>query len=485
MRQFTVLDLFAGGGGFSAGFNMVKTTQGTPFYKVIKALEIDHDACNTLRHHHGDHKVIEGDITSSEIKKLLVEQCRGVDVIIGGPPCQTFSLAGPARSGTPEAREKLKNDIRNTLYKHFFEIVQYLKPQIVVFENVEGILSKKVDQEDLSDEQNAVIDVICDELEGMGYNPHVEGSTSKRYQVINAADFGVPQHRKRVLIIANRFGVKNPILSRTHGTAITPYRTLQDAIGDLPVILPVMNTSRIDGLKNLNLILENIGNYLFYFVDSLNQLKIIYKERQEIKSPEFKKLHSYINDMYLQLKSTKRCNIQRLKDFIQGYNERLGGLDNKQISEEHAFHSSREHNIRDLIIFSGMRAGTSSAQFVNSANPSYDPLLDMLYPYDRSKHLDTYVKHSWMRPSNTILAHMERDGLKFIHPDQPRTFTPYEASLIQSFPKDYRFCGKRNAQYRQIGNAVPPLLSKRIGEVIVSMLFQINQTNEGELVCNQ
>ncbi|WP_242775044.1 DNA cytosine methyltransferase [Brevibacillus parabrevis] len=138
-------------------------------------------------------------------------------------------------------------------------------------------------------------------------------------------------------------------------------------------------------------------------------------------------------------------------------------------------HISREHNIRDVVMFSMMKPGSSSAQFMNKASLFYDKFLDELYPYDRTKHVDTYVRHSWNKPSNTILSHMEKDGLKFIHPDQPRTFTPYEAALIQSFPPDYVFSGGRNAQYRQIGNAVPPLLARSIGEAILELLENMDR----------
>ncbi len=126
-------------------------------------------------------------------------------------------------------------------------------------------------------------------------------------------------------------------------------------------------------------------------------------------------------------------------------------------------------------MFSMMKPGSSSAQFMNKASLFYDKFLDELYPYDRTKHVDTYVRHSWNKPSNTILSHMEKDGLKFIHPDQPRTFTPYEAALIQSFPPDYVFSGGRNAQYRQIGNAVPPLLARSIGEAILELLENMDR----------
>ncbi|MGZ4134103.1 MAG: DNA cytosine methyltransferase, partial [Tumebacillaceae bacterium] len=136
MRQYKVLDLFAGGGGFSQGFLMAKHPDAN--FKIVKAVEINEDACETLKKHLGPDHVLCGDVTKAEIKERLIQECKAehVDVIIGGPPCQTYSLVGPARSGTMEMREALKDDSRNTLYKHFLEIVGEVKPHFVVFENV-------------------------------------------------------------------------------------------------------------------------------------------------------------------------------------------------------------------------------------------------------------------------------------------------------------------------------------------------------------
>ncbi|GAY78697.1 DNA-cytosine methyltransferase [Sporolactobacillus inulinus] len=173
-------------------------------------------------------------------------------------------------------------------------------------------------------------------------------------------------------------------------------------------------------------------------------------------------------------KSYKHYNLQKFLKFYNDEIERLGLSQNISISNSNTSHSSRIHNFRDIIIFILTKQGSNSSRFMNKESDDYDELLDKLYPYDRTKHKDTYVKYAWDRPSNTILAHMEKDGLKFIHPEQPRTLTPYEAAIIQSFPKDYSFSGGRNAQYRQIGNAVPPRMAKAIGETILKMVKENN-----------
>ncbi|MED0677916.1 DNA cytosine methyltransferase [Aneurinibacillus thermoaerophilus] len=480
MRKYRVLDLFAGGGGFSTGF-LDASYSGYQF-DIVKAIDIDEDACATLSRHLGPEKVIHGDITDKKVKEQLIRECQGVDVIIGGPPCQTFSLAGPARSGSQEMREALKNDPRNVLYKHFLEIVNALRPRFVVFENVLGIVSKSVDapnDESISSKDKLVIEAICDELHLMGYNAHIEGSITDRYQILNAADYGVPQQRKRVIIIANRCNVSNPVPEKTHGVGLKPYRTLKDAIEDLPVVLPEINLSRFDTLKNLSVIEQNLGKSMDIFVEGIKSLTKIYNDRQEVQGQEFTELLNYINGECKRIKNKKTWKMKELKSFIQGYNQRLGKLNRSDnIASATTLHVSRQHNFRDIIIFMHMKAGSNSARFMNKQSDDYDPFLDQLYPYARNKHKDTYVKHAWDKPSNTILAHMEKDGLKFIHPVQPRSFTPYEAALLQSFPEDYEFCGNANAQYRQIGNAVPPKLAKSIGDALLKILVQCEQNRQ-------
>jgi DNA (cytosine-5)-methyltransferase 1 len=473
MSTYKVLDLFAGGGGFSTGFEMARFEDKN--FEIIRAVEIDTDACETLELHLGKEKVIKGDITKTEIKQKIISDCKGiVDVIIGGPPCQTFSLAGPSRSGKAEMREALKNDPRNTLYKHFFELVEAIEPRFVVFENVEGIISKEFESSDgLNDKQRVAIEVICDELESLGYCTTLKDSISNRYQVLNAADFGVPQHRKRVIIIGNRHGKYNSLPQKT---TADKHVSIEEAIAKCPVVLPVINTKT--SLLRFEYIFKNFKKSVSKFIETINLIKELYCEHKEIQSKEFADLITYVNKFGNKLMEKKYHQKKYLQEFIQGYNKKLTNFENLYKDKFRTYHTSRIHNFRDIIIFSYMQQGTSSAQFIRKDSAAYDDFLDSLYPYDRTKHLDTYVKHSWKKPSNTILSHMEKDGLKFIHPVQPRTFTPYEASIIQSFPSSYIFAGGRNAQYRQIGNAVPPLLAKSIGEAILSMLVSIDVEQE-------
>ncbi|MGE6204644.1 DNA cytosine methyltransferase [Guptibacillus hwajinpoensis] len=470
MDNLKVLDLFAGGGGFSTGFLAAKHSNIN--YELAGALEVDPDACLTLISHHGEDKVIDGDITDPIKKEEVIKRCSNVDVIIGGPPCQTFSLAGPARSGKKEIREKLREDPRNMLYSHFFDLVGKIKPSFVVFENVEGMASKKAESTDLSNKQRAVIDLVCEDLKDLGYNtevtPTVETGLAAEYQVLNSADYGVPQYRRRIIIIANRIGIANPIPEKTHGDGRRPHLTVKDAIGHLPVRLPKINPHGIPHLKNMNVILDNYKKSLKLFKDAINETV---KE-----DPAFNSFLKWFNRECRRLSTVKENHFDELKKFFLIYNMKLEEVEQTFIDlPSSTSHTSRMHNFRDIIIFILTKPGSNSARFINkNRKEDYSKLLSDLYPYARDKHKDTYVKHSWDKPSYTILAHMEKDGLKFIHPEQPRTYTPYEASLIQSFPGDFTFSGGRNAQYRQIGNAVPPKMAEAIGNSILNALHENN-----------
>jgi len=466
MAEYKLLDLFAGGGGFSTGFSQASFSDHR--FKLLRALELDDFACQTLETRYGAASVIKGDITTEEVKEQIFKECQGVDVIIGGPPCQTFSLAGPARSGSKEMRERLKNDPRNTLYKHFLEVVEELKPSFVVFENVEGMVSKKADSQ-LNDKQGQIIELVCDELESLGYCTNLEYNFTERYQVLNAAEYGTPQFRRRIIIIANRFGLVNPVPEKTH---VKQYETIQNAIGDLPVRLPKISSRDMKTLKNIDIIKKYYQQSLDFFMNQIHQLS----QRKRIHGEHHVLLELYneLNEIYRNIYDKKRYKIRGLEEFISVYNELVIKLEINKYGETtiNQTHQSREHNFRDIVIFSAMKQGSNSARFMNPENEDYSKILDEMYPYARNKHKDTYVKHSFDRPSNTILAHMEKDGLKFIHPEQPRTFTPYEAALLQSFPKDYSFSGMRNAQYRQIGNAVPPKMATAIGNAILKTITE-------------
>ena len=221
LNSYNVIDLFSGAGGMGLGFKEAG-------FNIIVANDIFKEAATTYRHNHPATPFIEGSITDLSIKNEIISTAKGksVDVVIGGPPCQGFSLAG----------KRLSDDPRNFLYKEFVEIVEILSPQLFVMENVPGILSSN---------KGKTFESIKKEFSLLGYN--VEA------QQLMASDYGIPQKRKRVFIV----GLKgnNPNFNPPKCTNEN-YTTVHDALSDIYNISPVLDKSKevkINNKKNLTL----------------------------------------------------------------------------------------------------------------------------------------------------------------------------------------------------------------------------------------
>src|SRR6185503_1810563 len=219
-RTFNVLDLFAGAGGFGLGF----TSAGCG-YNLVCSLEVDKWAVETLEaNNKTNHLIIQSDIRQFDTTEKIKHACPAApDVIIGGPPCQGFSLAGPPKD---------PNDPRNSLFRNFVQWVDALKPKIFVMENVRGLLTRENEQGE------RVIGIITRAFQDLGYAVSI--------WELNAAHFGVAQSRERIFIVGHSGGVLIPPPNRTHFLPEEKQRLngstkmlkqaipVIDAIGDLP-----------------------------------------------------------------------------------------------------------------------------------------------------------------------------------------------------------------------------------------------------------
>jgi len=431
-----ILDLFAGAGGLSLGFELFKDADGKKVFELFRAVEIDKYACETLRNRYGAEKVIEGDLTKKETHQRVINECKGVvSIVMGGIPCQSFSLIGP-RSGYGRNNEKFKKDERDNLYLEFKAIVDEIKPKVIVIENVKGILSKKDTHE------QKIIDKIIADF-GKDYNL-ANNRDGKSYMLLNALHYGVPQRRERVVIIGVRKSWKNinvPYPPETHfepgdndadmlRQGLLPAVEIFDAIGDMP---PVSAQVTKTGL-------------------SPRQKILVSKSNKSINSGEERVLYG-----------RKPINAHLEKIGPNGINFFAFVHPNGHKYLDH--HTARMQQKSDIELFKALKPGETAEDFM-LRRPK---LAKKLIKYGMKTFRDKYRRQEWSGYSTTIFAHLEKDGNRFIHPEQPRTITPREAARLQSFPDDFVFLGPTNKKFKQIGNAVPPLLSFNIARCIYFM----------------
>jgi len=334
-------------------------------------------------------------------------------------------LVGRTKINSLKMRD-VKEDERNFLYEYYLKYLDYYQPKTFIMENVKGMMSAE------NKNGESVVTIIRELMENRGYDVRV--------QLLNAADFGVPQHRKRLFFIGNRLGLENPDMDKwkTHRKPrdITekmmkiksnkqtlqkytrethefpyfvkninkkPWNTVADAILDLP---PVSPEGTVPPKKVEKYYLPPISEYQHWVRDS--PIDVVWK------------------DQVL-------------------YN-----------------HECRGHNMRDLTIYKLLGEGVSWI---------IGDLPEEVQPYRTDIFPDKYKKQDPLRPSSTIVAHISKDGNIFIHPREARTFTVREAARLQSFKDTFVFPVSRTQAYKQLGNAVPPLIAQAVGTAIKNELL--------------
>jgi DNA (cytosine-5)-methyltransferase 1 len=447
-KQYKVLDLFAGAGGFSYGFKKFEADGYNPFI-IVGAVEIDIAAAETfiaslindgVNSEKAKKIVITDDITKKETKESLYHVCPKADIIIGGPPCQSFSLIGP-RSGDADKKARFANDCRDNLFSDYVEIVDHYKPRFFVFENVKGIASKK------DGNNNKYVDLIVSSFEEIGYKLDLENQ-HKKYILLNAAEYGVPQLRERFFLIGNNMGLMNPVPEKTHcgeknaeARDLKPFVTIREAIGDLPFLQPKITMTRDN--RNNKQVSEAV------WIESIESEN---KKRFSGEDPMEYGWHNFT-------KHYNNCSEQgkNFLDFINPVNK------NAMLTG----HTARSHQLTDIKLFEGMPEGSSSADLCDSNDSDLAELAGLI-KYKMDSFRDKYKKMTWDKPSLTVFAHLQKDGNRFIHPDsrQGRTLTVRESARLQSFPDDYEFRAIGNMRFKHIGNAVPPILAMTIAKAI-------------------
>lgn len=449
--------MFSGAGGLSLG---IKKAGGTLLYSN----EMDLHAANTQKHNLKFLKEDERKVITSSIEDLhnevigkninveyrsetvhshksmtdsykqtlqatpfqinLIKNVTDVDLVVGGPPCQGFSnVARGKKKSFKDSKHSFVDDPRNQLFKYFLDFVEFHSPKLVLIENVKGIKSAK-------DYLNLIMTSL--EKTKPGY--------IVRYDVNNASNFSVPQNRERVFVLGIRKDIQDAERLSFYFPQILesfkklPQYVLKDAISDLPKI-------RSNPKKNNADIIHEI---------------------------EIGKKRSWGEDI-----STKKYS--ELIKQQQPYSKLINQYKGKQLKPKKLYnHKCRFNNDLDLEVYALMKPG----KYLNS-DENFDAIQIIPYGTEEingvmkytSSFVDKYFKLDPKKPSKTITAHLLRDNNGYIHYGKiPRGISIREAARIQSFPDWFQFTGPFGNQYKQIGNAVPPLLAEAYGKIFYTFL---------------
>lgn len=245
MQKYTVLDLFCGVGGLSYGF------AHNDNFEILAANEIEKDISVAYKLNHPSVNMMNCGI--DQLTPEMISDAtdgRKIDVVVGGPPCQSYSTLG-----------KRQMDGRANLFKEYKRMLQILNPTAFIFENVEGLLSM---------DKGRLFPLIREEFKSLGYE--------LKYRVLDAVDYGVPQHRERIILVGLRDTNNFEYPKHTHGEGLKPYVTLKDAIGDLPVLKSgQQSTEYLRSPDNdfLKYVRQNVGDVLTEHMAPKNNPKLI------------------------------------------------------------------------------------------------------------------------------------------------------------------------------------------------------------------
>lgn len=440
--QLNAIDLFAGAGGLSLGLELAGIN-------VVGSVEYCHKAVKTYQHNFPGHLAMCKDITlfSPEELQLELERQRNltpddIDIVAGGPPCPGFSNIGRSkivsllREGkwswgseeTQETRHQFIQDPRNELFLEFVKYVKHFQPRWYIMENVPGMLSSKNAKEQI------IPLLIKEAFHEIGYEC--------RWKVLSADDYGVPQARQRVIFIGWKSNAPGDEFSHPSSTEKRKFTALE-AISDLPFVGQ-------DGGEHTDYG-EKIGSRPNRFQTQMRYK--LYKDAGKL-DPRLRKIPS----------SKVEINCHRGR----AVNPRDRAIFPKLTAKDGERRVTYDKIEPDELEFPGTWQWDTERELVWNGKTGED---EKTYKwYNRNSFKDKLRRIPGHKPSPTLVAHMAVDTYMYIHPIEDRTITPREAARIQSFPDSFDFSVVSfTSQYRQIGNAVPPLMAKAIAEQITKV----------------
>lgn len=522
MTSIKVIDLFAGPGGLGEGFSALRNTADQKPFKIALSVEKEASAHRTLTLRSLFRQFSDGEVPdayyefmrgglgkypedelyrSHEISEALelarleakqfelgkqgnhatlyktIRQALGADecVLIGGPPCQAYSLVGRARNKGEKSRIYNPDaDHRNFLYLEYLRIIARFQPLVFVMENVKGLLSAKTSEgpvfprimNDLSDPGRS-----CSTKPDLGRQRHkykifsfattqpedlFEDSgalLAPKDYIIKSELYGIPQCRHRVILL----GVREDLISGNFLPLLSPSPkpvTVKDAIGNLPALRSSLSRE---------------GD-----TDS------IWREIRD-HAPSLLNCSGYSPPLGLQEYITKLSKPTRYKSLGSEFSKWAPPKDRGPLgawysdSKLDGFitnHATRRHIRGDLERYWFVAAFREAM----GHSPKSEDFPETLHPnhanFKTGKFADRFRAQGWDLPSTTITSHISKDGHYYIHPDpaQMRSLTVREAARLQTFPDNYHFVGSKTEQYVQVGNAVPPLLAKQLATVVKGII---------------
>lgn len=492
-----VIDVFAGPGGLNEGFSRFGEDAGTPVFQTIGSFEMDPTACATLRVRHAYHHLLrsaagvpeayyefirgegtvgefmsapevadayaaaESAVNQIELGKnraesdalisVALQGAGAVDsdwVLVGGPPCQAYSLVGRSRRRNDAAFE---DDHKHFLYREYLHILETFEPPVFVMENVKGLLSS-------TNRGTQMFDLIRADLENAGSRGYdlysfvvggVPGAFRPKDFIIRSEDHGVPQKRHRVILLGVRRGFlpegRRPGRLKK-STSVSVHR----ALGHLPAIRSGVSPTREDS------------------VEAWRALRARARESARADAPRSDWGTSRGGAFV-------RPSGPSPEGRFEGWaaDDRLGGF---------IQHESRTHMASDLLryYFAADLARTAGrspklGDFPTELLPNHANVTAAERPFE-----DRFRVQLATEPSTTVTSHIAKDGHYYIHfdPEQMRSLTVREAARLQSFPDNYFFAGNRTQQYHQVGNAVPPLLAFQLAQVVAALFDSDNPAGE-------
>lgn len=506
-KLFPIIDIFAGPGGLGEGFSSFEEAKGHTPFKIKLSIEKDERAHKTLElraffrqfakgkapkeyydylqgkisradlfsqypeqalHAKNEAWLAELGIEDRNIVKTRIEKAlNGAKtwVLIGGPPCQAYSLVGRSRM-IGEDKGKYEKDPRHFLYREYLQILADHRPPMFVMENVKGLLSAKLNQQSTFQRILADLQNPSTAISGIPRGKHLSYklfSISRRSSgnlfnepdpedfVMRSEDYGIPQARHRIIIL----GIRSDVFVSDPDTLPTTQKVqIENVLDDLPRLRSGLSKEG-DSAEEWRRAIQSILNTSWLPSLSPDLRKAMISSAKLIDSSLTR------GASFMSVKVKPSSHEQWYVD------KSLKGVCN---------HETRSHIREDLhryffaSVYAQVRGKSPTLkEFPKELLPNHDNVKEAIR---NSLFNDRFRVQIAGRPSTTVVSHISKDGHYYIHydPSQCRSLTVREAARLQTFPDNYFFEGNRTEQYHQVGNAVPPLLANQIASIVCKIL---------------